>query len=371
VTFFCACLLFLVSILIVSKGNTNDDVSPKNTEAIQHFRDYAHSVRTLKMSTLSSDIEDNDSLDDRIHYNAVLDFVKKRKKTLYYSVGGEKQSSTEELFVDGMPLVLYYGEEITAIHNGGVQLVMQNISDTRWCDVVSLQFLGYIFFDESENSKVSFWDIVDSMEILKVDEKRLDSGEDIVTIVLSTKKRKIEMSLIPSKQWVPYAIFWEQEPFSPMLPCLLSTKLVYSNHTLISNHWVPMSYAVEMSFSSASITGPDNKELVLPSQMLKWRVDITDIAVNPSLNEKDFSFSIPVPDYTPVIIEDSEKRHIKHVWVNGKIVPWTDEAVLAILRGHKFMPGPDEPRFWLLWIGIILILIGGGRLAYKHFTGKD
>ena len=88
-----------------------------------------------------------------------------------------------------------------------------------------------------------------------------------------------------------------------------------------------------------------------------------------ALSEKDFQFSLNLPNGTSVHMQDA--RQIQYIWLDGKIVPKTDEAMLAIARGgHKFMPGPDSPRFWLMAIGIILILIGGGRLAYKYFRGE-
>jgi len=58
---------------------------------------------------------------------------------------------------------------------------------------------------------------------------------------------------------------------------------------------------------------------------------------------------------------------IQHMGLDGKIVPKTDENMLKLLRRHGFVPGPDSPRFWFISIGIVLILIGGGRLAYKYF----
>ncbi|MDR1492617.1 MAG: hypothetical protein LBT05_07840 [Planctomycetaceae bacterium] len=52
---------------------------------------------------------------------------------------------------------------------------------------------------------------------------------------------------------------------------------------------------------------------------------------------------------------------IQYVWMDGKIVVKTDEVVLAIARGgRKFIQGPDEPRFWMIALGIIMILVGGG-----------
>jgi len=98
-------------------------------------------------------------------------------------------------------------------------------------------------------------------------------------------------------------------------------------------------------------------------------LELSDYKLNRKFNDGDFSLTKKVPNGTPVYMQDA--AHIEYIWLDGKIVPKTNKAMLALLRGHKFMPGPGEPRFWLMLIGIILILVSGGRLAYKHFTSKD
>lgn len=98
------------------------------------------------------------------------------------------------------------------------------------------------------------------------------------------------------------------------------------------------------------------------------RYALTNVSFS-SLSEKDFHLSITLPNGIPAEMQDAPQ--IQYIWYDGKIVPKTDEVMLAIARGgHKFMPGPSEPRFWFMSIGIILILIACGRLAYKHFTNK-
>ena len=104
------------------------------------------------------------------------------------------------------------------------------------------------------------------------------------------------------------------------------------------------------------------------SSKLTYEYLLSDINFN-ELSERDFRFAMTLPNGTPVVMQDA--RQIQYIWLDGKIVPKTDEAMLAIAMGdHKFMPGPDSPRFWLMAIGIILILIGVGRLAYRYFRGE-
>jgi hypothetical protein len=93
----------------------------------------------------------------------------------------------------------------------------------------------------------------------------------------------------------------------------------------------------------------------------------SDFSIADNSNPQPFAFVTEIPNGTKVIAKDA--RHIDHVWFDGKIVPRTDEVMLAIARGgHKFMPGPETPRFWVLLISILMILVGGGRLAYRYFV---
>lgn len=73
---------------------------------------------------------------------------------------------------------------------------------------------------------------------------------------------------------------------------------------------------------------------------------------------------MPIPNYTEVSMQDAPQ--IEYVWLNGEIVPLTDEIALARIRGHGFIPGVREPRFWLITAGIILITLALG-LKIKEF----
>jgi hypothetical protein len=99
-------------------------------------------------------------------------------------------------------------------------------------------------------------------------------------------------------------------------------------------------------------------------------VEFSDVRFDKSLNENDFRLTSPIANGTQVHIRDAPQ--IDYVWHDGKIVPKTDEVMLDIARGgHKFMPGPDNPRFWMMLLSIILILTGGGMWVYKNFIRKE
>jgi hypothetical protein len=62
---------------------------------------------------------------------------------------------------------------------------------------------------------------------------------------------------------------------------------------------------------------------------------------------------------------------IEYVWMDGKPVVKTDEIALRIARGdYGFMPGPQNPRFWFMALGIFLFLLGGGLKVRSMLKGE-
>ena len=104
-----------------------------------------------------------------------------------------------------------------------------------------------------------------------------------------------------------------------------------------------------------------------PAKVASINAKILRLDTMVNFKDSDFSLSVLPQNGTPVSMQDAPQ--IQYIWMDGKIVPKTDELMLQIARGgHKFMPGPKEPRFWFMSIGIILILIACGTKAYKHFN---
>gem|GEM_PF-7015235 len=147
----------------------------------------------------------------------------------------------------------------------------------------------------------------------------------------------------------------------------------------IGERWFPSAYTVRKSFPGGTIQRdlPDlppgvvlhRNQTEQKPRTLAAEVSLTNVRFPLRLADADFQIKSTVPNGTSVFMQDAPQ--IEHIWLDGKIVPKTNEAMLAIARGgHKFMPGPESPRFWFMAIGIILILIGGGRLAYKYIRGE-
>jgi hypothetical protein len=112
---------------------------------------------------------------------------------------------------------------------------------------------------------------------------------------------------------------------------------------------------------------------VVPNQkVLKNRITIKidNITITDNSKPTPFSFKTKIPNGTKAILFDDQK--IQHVWMDGKIVPKTDEVALAIARGdHGFIPKPNESRFWFIALGLILMFLGGGLKLYSMFKNNN
>jgi len=99
-------------------------------------------------------------------------------------------------------------------------------------------------------------------------------------------------------------------------------------------------------------------------------VEWSNVSFSPQSRNIKMESLLRIPNGTPVHMKNSPQ--IEYVWMDGKPVVKTDEVALAIARsGHKFMPGPNEPRFWLISIGLLLFLFGGGVKTYQYFKNRS
>jgi hypothetical protein len=105
----------------------------------------------------------------------------------------------------------------------------------------------------------------------------------------------------------------------------------------------------------------------MSSNRVTYTYSLSDVSFD-SLSEEDFRFSMILLSGTAAYMQDAP--HIEHMWLNGRIVPKTDETILELLRGNGFMPGTDSPRFWMIWLSVLLIVIALGKRAYDHFIKK-
>ena len=81
------------------------------------------------------------------------------------------------------------------------------------------------------------------------------------------------------------------------------------------------------------------------------------------LTASDFMLQSKIKNGTEAVMHDDPQ--VEHIWYDGEIVPKTSELMMEIaMEDHMFMHGPDETRFWMLAIGILLIVLGLGKMLY-------
>jgi hypothetical protein len=189
----------------------------------------------------------------------------------------------------------------------------------------------------------------------KINQKQID-GTAVTSFKRDTKEFSIEMSLVPEFGWNIRRIVVDY----PKGDGNGITKKQFDASKFEKREGIFLPGELTMSR-----VHPERK-----FSDLTWH--LTDFKVNQK-GDLDFGMALSeVPNYSTVTIQDALHLSPTRTIENGKIVVMTDEVMMRIIRGgHKFMPGPDEPRFWLLWLGILLVVIALGRMAYRHFIKKE
>ncbi|MGO9112173.1 MAG: M56 family metallopeptidase, partial [Thermoguttaceae bacterium] len=152
-------------------------------------------------------------------------------------------------------------------------------------------------------------------------------------------------------------------------------KIVYFEHHNSPDHWflrefqvkrfretngifVPVETTVTHRFSSRPIMSPivsekmvggklvreefpardkDGKIVMIPEDAYMWEIKLLSIDLDPKFTEADFKISQPVPDGTPVSVQDVvHMRHVSYELRDGKAV----KVVEAAVKG-KFNPAAD------------------------------
>jgi hypothetical protein len=129
----------------------------------------------------------------------------------------------------------------------------------------------------------------------------------------------------------------------------------------------PSRYTEEAAAMNAKIYQSGEKEPFMGSHRNDYSID--NVQIIPSDFASSFSYLTDVPNYTEVTMMDA--LQIKYIWLDGKIVPYTDELALARLRGHKFVPGVREVQFWLIALGFVLLMLGVGSGVWKYVKSRN
>ena len=145
------------------------------------------------------------------------------------------------------------------------------------------------------------------------------------------------------------------------------------NHKVIDNFWLPTQFVVDaIGHGEGGFRYEPETDKVVPLPPHPYTTEVqfvfTDVKINPFPKNQEITFDTPLPDHTKVHL--LSQKQIEYVWVNGKIVPLTNEIALANARGHGFVPGKNAPRFWMMALGIAMILYAIGLKIYRYLKER-
>jgi hypothetical protein len=192
-------------------------------------------------------------------------------------------------------------------------------------------------------------------------------GKQVYRLIGMDGMDKYEVWLDPVRGFMPVRITYQcDDGIDRNLPEYFTFDFQVKSSVVCNNIHVPDSYVLFVE--TVHLWNDKGVRNSIPSKETT-QGEISNILVGKSYADSEFRIKSKIPDYTEVFVQDAIQ--IQHVWLDGKVVPLTDELALARARGHGFMPGMREPRFWLMALGIIMMLIGSGMWIYKNFIKKD
>ena len=353
-----------------------DEFARGNNEAYSSVAKWVDNLDSLKMIKFTASFVDwaeyangTRTEDNQQFRDWVIDFHTKRfwKGSFKQNgIAGTEKYGSEVVVTDKKILSVskYVFED--QIEFGVVSFVSANNNDL-WEKTLGLLYWGFPFGYIEGTERIFLPDVLSSAELEFSNENgrpkiHATTSEFITMVEFDSEECQFVQSLEMTR------IADRDKPFA-----LLEVKYIVNRAEKYNGVYLPVDYYAEEKYNGGKISRrrdsieEDNNE-ILP-RTLKARIKLENIVLPENLSDEDFKIMLDIPNYTPAFMQDAPQ--IEHIWLDGKIVPKTNEAMLAIARGgHKFMPGPESPRFWFMAIGIILILIGGGRLAYKYIRGE-
>jgi hypothetical protein len=148
---------------------------------------------------------------------------------------------------------------------------------------------------------------------------------------------------------------------------IVTFSVTFDQYSQVGSTFFPELVIAETKFVLTNwqeINGKHVRIPYIPKISDRKEITVTDCKLNCRFSKKDFSLTNKVANMTLVTMLDVPQ--IEYVWFNGEVVPLTDEIALARIRGHGFIPGVREPRFWLIVSGILMMALALG-LKIKDF----
>ncbi len=162
---------------------------------------------------------------------------------------------------------------------------------------------------------------------------------------------------------------------SQRLPGIFSRiKYLATEHRIIDDGFcLPTHFVVEKTVpGDGKFRYDPEQDKYIPLPVMPYTIQsqivFTDIRLNPFPRNQKLTFETPIPDNTEVHLTD--KSQIQHVWIDGRIAPLTDELALARVSGHGFVHGVRESRFWIMGLGLGMILFALAVKIRRYFASK-
>lgn len=370
------CLSCVVPFFYSSKAYAEELFHETNTAQL-YVNKWEQGISALNLVRFSSSFTDwavyrdgTRTHDNRLYMDWIIDFTDKRfwKGAIKQDrVTDSEKYDSEVIVVDEKILVVSKYFLDNQVEFGVVSRV--NANNGLWDSSLGLLYWGYPFgYVESGNTRIFLPDVLKSAKLeISNEHGRLILRGTTADFVITAEFNSEECQYI--KYLELKRITRVNDPF-----VFQECSFVVNRVEECNGLWLPVDYHVEEKKNGGKrhfINAPHEiavvEDAILP-RTLKADVKLERVVLPTNISKEDFKITISVPNYTPVFMEDAPQ--IKYVWLEGKIVPLTDKLALAQARGHGFIPGPTEPRFWFMAIGILLMLIGGGRILYKYIMVK-
>lgn len=370
----CRLVLCLIVLLFSGRASVNatESLQIEGEKMLKHFKDYCQSVKTFKFVACSYDV-DLESENGTLISEGCYDFQSENRLTKSSVVSGNGfHRISEVLFQEEKFYDLIYTKNESGNKHlpiGNIEIILRDRPAKEWRENLSLPFCYFSFSEDH----VAFWEIIKEAVVLEVTPEQIGE-ESLVALHLKWQDVTIKLLLCPSFKYSPRRIEIDDFRKNPNEPYVRFYGIEYSDYKCINDIWFPHVVFMDMKAPSVTISVPKSgggfSIADLPEENIKRKVVYETVKINDKLTEDDFSFSFPVPDGTKVFDEHPNNRHIEYVWLDGKIVPKTDEVALAMAKGHGFMPGPKSLRFWFVLPGLLMIMAACGLKSYKYFKSR-
>ena len=360
----------LLVVQLLSQCKSAQVVQDTAQEVLQRYSESARHLRTLHAKAT---VFFGENREFQQHYECVVDVQQKKFLQI--------QSDSSELAPDRST---YYRESVADIAScltltlgqdkeNEIQLSgFDEFSSTSWNVYFSqTHFAAPLHFHELIGIAEPMYSFMESIPSNIRTEK--ENGSEYVVLLAETKGCLIEVWLDRQKDFAVKKFLFRSEKDNDLARGVKMYSYEVNEFGLKKDFYFPLKVSTELASHKReqNILIPGHSEpekRMYPERIIKKEIHFSDVEVNPKLSENSFCFRITPPNYTSVLVLD--KPQIGYVWLDGKVVPLTNGVALANARGHGFIPGRNEPRFWMMALGIIFILAGLGKMLYNYFIQR-